>query len=157
MKILIIAKEGVDNLQEILSIFIRNFVMKIRFSKSIILLTLLIPMTVLASDNIIEVTITAYTPTYKECDNDPHITSSNRRVRFGYVALSRDLEKKLGLKFGDMILIPFEFQDRMNKKWKNRIDIFMHSEKSAKKFGKRKTRVFVIKKDHWEYLKGGEK
>ena len=140
------------NLQLLVSKFMKKISEPFYVLKSLILLTLLIPMTVLASDNIIEVTITAYTPTYKECDNDPHITSSMKKVRFGFVALSRDLEQKLGLKFGDMILIPFEFQDRMNKKWKNRIDIFMHSEKSAIKFGKRKMKVFVVRKDHWKYL-----
>jgi len=120
--------------------------------KMLIFATLLIPMVVFASDDIIEVTVTAYTPSYKECDSDPHITSSNRRVRFGFVALSRDLEERLNCEFGDMILIPFEFQDRMNKKCINRIDIFMWSKESAKKFGKRNTKVFIIKKEHWKYL-----
>jgi len=121
-----------------------------------ILTTLLIPVAVLASDNIIEVTITAYTPSYSECDSDPHITSSNKKVKLGYVALSRDLEADMGLEFGDMVLIPFEFQDRMNKKWTKRIDLFLWSKDSALLFGKRKTKVFIIKREHWNFLQGGK-
>ena len=138
--------------QESSLILYKKFLGHFSIFKLGIFATLLIPIAVLASDDIIEVTVTAYTPTYRECDNDPHITSSMKKVRFGFVALSRDLEQKMGLRFGDVILIPFEFQDRMNARYKNRIDIFMHSQKSAIKFGKRKMKVFVVRKDHWKYL-----
>ena len=140
------------NLQLLLSKILQKISEPFYVLKMLIFVTLLIPMVVFASDDIIEVTITAYTPSYKECDSDPHITSSNRRVKIGYVALSRDLEYKMKLGFGDIILIPFEFQDRMNKRHKNRIDLFLWSKESAIKFGKRKIKVFVVRKEHWKYL-----
>ena len=60
--------------------------------------------------------VTAYS--HIEMGND--ITASGKKVKEGYVALSRDIELEYGLKFGDKIKIAglgtFEFQDRMNKK-----------------------------------------
>ena len=91
----------------------------------------------------IEVTVTAYTPTVGETDDTPYITASNTRVRNGIVAISRDIEKKYNLKFGDKIHLEgigtFEYQDRMHSRWKKRVDIFMYSNKKARQFGKRQT------------------
>jgi len=87
----------------------------------------------------IPVTITAYTAHIQQTDATPLLTASQKHVRKGYIAVSRDLEKGLGLKFGDFLYvngIKYEFQDRMNKKWKKRVDIFMWSRKEAVKFGK---------------------
>ena len=45
----------------------------------------------------IPVTITAYSPRKGETDNTPFITASNKRVREGIIALSRDLEEELSI------------------------------------------------------------
>lgn len=92
----------------------------------------------------IQVTATAYNATEAQCDDTPTITASNQKVRPGIIALSRDLEKSLGLKFGDIVMLDgeviglFEFQDRMNKRKKKSVDIFMEKYEDAKEFGVKK-------------------
>ena len=88
------------------------------------------------------VKVTAYTASVDECDDTPNITASNKRVKVGYIALSRDIEKDFGYIFGDEIEIErrgkkyiFIFEDRMHKRKTRQIDIFMLSKKSALKFG----------------------
>ena len=96
----------------------------------------------------IEVSVSAYTPTHKECDSTPLITASNKKVRKGIVALSRDLERKFNLRFGDKIKLygigTFEFQDRMHKRWKKRVDVFMWNKKKAFEFGRKNGVVFEV-------------
>ena len=90
--------------------------------------------------------ITAYTACEEECDSTPNITASNQKVRLGICALSRDIEKKHKLKFGDKIFIPehgtFEFQDRMNKRILKTVDIFMLTKTEARSFGRQTAEVF---------------
>ena len=89
--------------------------------------------------NKIIVKVTAYTASVEECDDTPNITASNKRVKVGYIALSRDIEKDFGYKFGDIIIIQgigyFIFEDRMHKRKTRQVDIFMLSKASALKFG----------------------
>ena len=103
----------------------------------------------------IPVTITAYTPRPQECDSTPYTTAFMTKVREGIIALSRDLETDFGFKRGDEITLhrfgTFVFEDRMNKRWKRRVDIFFLSLKKAKQFGKRES-FLIIKKD-WKMPK----
>jgi len=94
------------------------------------------------NENILElipVVVTAYNPLLKQTDQTPTVTSSNKKVMEGMIALSRDLEERYNFIFGDEIYLlglgKFVFEDRMNSKWKNRVDILMFSEKKAKVFG----------------------
>lgn len=115
--------------------------------KYLSLLILIIPSICFATDikynhyqkNKIIVKVTAYTASVEECDDTPNITASNKRVKVGYIALSRDIEKDFGYKFGDIIIIQgigyFIFEDRMHKRKTRQVDIFMLSKKSALKFG----------------------
>lgn len=101
----------------------------------------------------VPVTITAYNPVEAQTDTTPNITASNKEVRHGMIALSRDLEKDFGFEFGDLITIynvgVFEFEDRMNKRWKRRVDILMKNKDDAKKFGEQKGWIILgIKKKH---------
>lgn len=100
----------------------------------------------------VPVYITAYNPVPAQTDDTPFITASADYVRDGIVALSQDLEKTLELEFGDIIVLEtrngkflgeFEFQDRMNKRWRNKVDIFMWKKKDAIKFGKVPGRMYV--------------
>jgi len=88
---------------------------------------------------LVPVVVTAYNPVASQTDSTPQITASNKRVKPGIVALSRDLEKELGFKFGDTVVIQghgsFVVEDRMNKRWTRRVDILMFSRKAAKDFG----------------------
>ena len=87
----------------------------------------------------IPVVITAYNPVSNQADSTPEITASNKRVKAGMIALSRDLEEEFGFEFGDTVIIEgfgsFNFEDRMNKRWTKRVDIFMFCEEEAKEFG----------------------
>ena len=82
---------------------------------------------------LIPVTVTAYTACPSECDSTPFITASNKTIYIGVIALSRDIEKDLGLKFGETIYVKgighFTFEDRMNKRWKRRVDIYIWKQK----------------------------
>lgn len=97
--------------------------------------------------DIIPVTVTAYNAEVAQTDSTPFITASNKRVREGIVALSRDLERDYGLTWGDKVYIigigEFEFQDRMNRRFKKRVDIFMWSKRRALKFGKKKAKLII--------------
>lgn len=87
----------------------------------------------------IKISVTAYT--LKECFHNNGVTASGELVRNGVVAVSRDLEKK-GLTLGTRIQIgdlgTFVIKDRMNRRKKGNIDIYMTSHTDALKFGKRK-------------------
>lgn len=100
----------------------------------------------------IPVEVTAYNPTTKQCDDDPFVTASLTRVEDGIIALSRDLEQTLHLKFGDLVTLKtsdgrllgtFRFQDRMNKKWIRRVDIFMWDESDALNFGIKSAHMYI--------------
>lgn len=95
----------------------------------------------------IPVTITAYSSRECETDSTPDITASGKKVRSGMVALSRDLETSLGLKFGAHILLEdigiFVFEDRMHKRKRLQVDIFMDKTEDALEWGV-KEGIFVI-------------
>lgn len=90
-------------------------------------------------------TITAYSSTVDQTDSTPFITASNARVRDGIIACNF-------LEFGTRILIPEEFgynkvfavEDRMARRFKNRIDIWFKTRKAAKKFGKKELKIIVL-------------
>ena len=86
------------------------------------------------------VTVTAYTPSKDECDNDPDITASMKQIRPGTIAVSRDLFKA-GWVFGKKVYIDgygvFEILDLMHERWTKRIDIVMFSKAGARQFGKK--------------------
>jgi 3D (Asp-Asp-Asp) domain-containing protein len=82
------------------------------------------------------VTVTAYTR------KSGPITASGHRVRKGIIAVSRDLERELGLKFRDKLRLhgcdidePLDFLDRMHHKWTDRVDVFFDCPRQAKRFG----------------------
>jgi len=91
-----------------------------------------------------DVVVTAYSSTVDQCDADPFITASGKRVRDGIIA-TNDLP--LGTK---VILFnrTFVVEDRMNKKHKNkkpmRVDIWMDKTRKAIDFGIQKTEMIVL-------------
>ena len=93
--------------------------------------------------------ITGYNPTIEQCDDTPNITASNKAVRLGMVAVSRDLEEHYKLSFGDYVYIKdlglFEFQDRLHKRIKNQIDILCWNRKTAYKLTNSEQIVYFIK------------
>ena len=96
----------------------------------------------------IKCNITGYNPTVEQCDDTPNITASNKAVRLGMVAVSRDLEKLYNLRFGDYVFIEhlglFEFQDRLHKRIKNTIDILCWNKQTAYKLTNSGQTVYFI-------------
>ena len=82
----------------------------------------------------VQVTMTAYTRT-------GHLTASGKAPQVGMLAISRDLERNLHLKFGDRLTLvrygTFRFEDRMARRWRKRVDVFSPSHHGALQFGKR--------------------
>jgi hypothetical protein len=87
-------------------------------------------------------TLTVYNPSEAQCDADPFVTASNRRINpdklrkgtIRWMAVSRNMLKRWGggLNFGDTVVIQsgdttidglWVIQDTMNKRYKNRGDL----------------------------------
>jgi len=93
-------------------------------------------------------TVTAYSPTKSQCDDTPWVTASGTRPKVGTVAVSRDLFYS-GWVFGSKIYIEglgiYRINDLMHPRWENRIDVFLESERLARRFGRRKARAVLLK------------
>jgi len=100
----------------------------------------------------ITVTATAYNATHDQTDADPHVgawgDNLDQAVGPGLrvIAVSPDLLQK-GLRRGQRVRIhglkgEFVVLDKMPRRWKNRIDIYMHKDvRGARKWGKRRVKV----------------
>lgn len=94
-------------------------------------------------------TLTIYNPTTRQCDRDPLVTASNKRIdidelRAGtirWMALSRNMLKRWGgeLNYGDTMALQtgdsavdglWVIQDTMNKKYMNRGDLLFDVSRS---------------------------
>ena len=88
----------------------------------------------------LRVTVTAYSAGW--------ITASGTRPHPGEIALSRDVERTLGVRFGDRITLEglgtYRFTDRMPWYWQARVDLYMTSRREARLFGKRQAWLQVI-------------
>jgi len=85
--------------------------------------------------------VTAYSSTEDQCDSTPFITANNEKVRDGIVA-SNEFE------FGQKIMIDnkiYVVADRMNKRYKNRIDIWKFDRAEAINFGKQIKEITLLK------------
>ena len=96
----------------------------------------------------IEVTATAYNSYRYQTSNTPNITAWGDSLKPGmpYIAVSRDLIK-LGLVHNTLVKLEgfkgtFLVKDKMNRRWKNRIDIYMGKDiKKAKVWGKQRLKL----------------
>jgi len=98
------------------------------------------------------VTATAYNATEAQTDDEPHIGAwgdhLDHMVKPGVrvIAVSPDLLQK-GLRRGQRVRIhglkgEFVVLDKMPRRWKNRIDIYMQQDiRGAKKWGKRRVKM----------------
>lgn len=91
---------------------------------------------------------TAYNSVPGQTDDDPWVAAWNNRLRPGdkVIAVSRDLEKH-GLTNGAKVKIQglpgtYIVRDRMNKRFKKRIDVWMEKDiKKARKWGKKTLKI----------------
>ncbi|MDD5290270.1 MAG: hypothetical protein PHT40_03705 [Patescibacteria group bacterium] len=89
------------------------------------------------------VLVTAYSSTVDQCDSTPFITAHNTHVRDGIVAanfLTFHTKVKMPEIFGNKV---FEVEDRMNKKFSDRVDVWMASREAAIKFGAKWVKVEI--------------
>lgn len=87
---------------------------------------------------------TAYNSLENQTDSTPWITAAGTRCREGVIAANH---LPIGTKvlidgFGDQI---FTVEDRMNRRYTKRIDIWFRSYGKAVRFGKRKIKYYVLK------------
>lgn len=85
--------------------------------------------------------VTGYSSTYRQTDEDPYISASNKNVRWGIVATNFP-DREHALSFGTQVRIPelfpdqiFVVEDRMNQRFHDRLDIWFPSESQASEFG----------------------
>jgi 3D (Asp-Asp-Asp) domain-containing protein len=90
------------------------------------------------------VSLTAYTSRVEECDATPFTTADGSHVRDGIIAANF-------LKFGTKVRIPalfgdkvFEVHDRMNKRFPNRVDVWMDDLTAARQFGVRHAVIEIV-------------
>lgn len=98
----------------------------------------------LGSCRTFKVTVTGYSSTIDQCDADPFTTASGKHVRHGTLAtnsLSFGTLVKFPEYFGDRVFI---VEDRMNKRYSSRMDIWFESRSEALQFGKRTLIAVVI-------------
>jgi 3D (Asp-Asp-Asp) domain-containing protein len=102
-----------------------------------------------ATPNSMQVTATAFNSTVRQTDSKPYETACQEDLEPGMkvVAVSRDLFKN-GLACGTKIVIDgfqgeFTVLDKMNKRWQQRIDIYMDNDVArAKEWGARKVTIY---------------
>jgi len=100
----------------------------------------------------LRVTATAYTSHRGQTDKTPFLAAWNNRLRPGMkiIAVSRDLLYKYGMKNGTKVKISglkgyYRVRDKMNKRYKKRIDIYMGTNRrKALRWGRRSVVI------HWE-------
>lgn len=108
----------------------------------------------------LEVTATAYNSFGYQTSGNPNITAWGDTLVPGMksIAVSRDLITK-GLKYGTMVRIDtfpdtFYINDKMHRRWKNRIDIYMGKDnKKAREWGRKKVQIeFAVLKERVDSL-----
>jgi len=106
------------------------------------------PMPVICPENRVcktyTVVVTGYSSTVDQCDADPFTTASMTTVHRGTLAAN-------SLSFGTEIMFPdyfgnrvFIVEDRMAKRFSNRMDIWFETRSEALQFGKRTLKVMVL-------------
>jgi len=97
-----------------------------------------------AANKTITVTLTAYSSTPDQTDDTPFIAASGKHVYDGMIAanfLPFGTKVKIPELFGDKI---FTVDDRMNRRFQNRVDIWFPDRKSAIQFGIKNAEIVVL-------------
>ncbi|MDE2001685.1 MAG: hypothetical protein KGI60_03945 [Patescibacteria group bacterium] len=92
----------------------------------------------------LSVTVTAYSSTVSQTDSTPFIAASGKHVYDGIIAanfLPFGTKVKIPALFGDKI---FTVDDRMNRRYPDRVDVWFPTTSQAKHFGIKKTDIVII-------------
>ena len=94
---------------------------------------------------LVKTTATAYNSLENQTDSTPWVTASGTKCRSGVIACNfLPIGTKVWIKgFGHKI---FVVEDRMHKRFSDRIDIWMESHHEAIKFGKKQVLIAYIEK-----------
>ncbi|WP_240791410.1 3D domain-containing protein [Psychromonas sp. SP041] len=114
-----------------------------------IVLTLMSFMGFAIAEQSLTVTASAYTSSIRETDSTPNEAAWGDKLKPGMksIAVSRDL-LKLGLTHQQEVRIKgfegtFRVLDKMNKRWKKKIDIYMGKDvKKAREWGKQQVVIY---------------
>ena len=98
----------------------------------------------------LRVTATAYSSHSRQTDSTPFLAAWNNRLRPGMkiIAVSRDLLKRYGLRNGTKVRIGglrgyYRVRDKMNKRFRKRIDIYMGiNRRRALRWGRRSVVIY---------------
>ena len=119
------------------------------YSHLLVILVLLLPaFGIGGQEHVLEVTATAYNSVPDQTQGNPKITAWGEKLRPGMkaIAVSRDLVP-MGLTHRVRVKIDglpgtYTVMDKLHKKWRRRIDIYMGADiKAAKQWGKRKVTI----------------
>ena len=101
-----------------------------------------------SNSNNLRVTATAYNSHSRQTDSTPNIAAWGDRLRPGMkaIAISRDLLHQHGLGRGDKVRIvglgEYTVLDKMNSRWRKKIDIYMGNDRyAAKRWGRRQITI----------------
>ena len=130
-----------------------------------ILATLLALGALAAGPRVLILEATAYTSSPRETDSTPYVTATGARTRLGILAVSRDLLKELP--YGSLVKLEdlgrwqdgqdagrfnflfkdvlFVVEDTMNRRFKQRVDVWLPDRSLALKFGRRRLKLTVIR------------
>jgi 3D (Asp-Asp-Asp) domain-containing protein len=96
------------------------------------------------------VQVSAFSSRPEETDDTPFITASGSHVRRGVVATNLQIDGKI-LPFGTKIRFPelfgdevFVVEDRMNKRFQDKVDIWFSDTHEAIHFGVKKTTIEIL-------------
>ena len=90
-----------------------------------------------------KVTVTAYSSSADETDETPNITAMGSETRNGVIAanfLPFGAKVRIPSLFGDTV---FTVEDRMHKRFQDRIDVWFPTKAEAKRFGLQSTEVEI--------------
>lgn len=96
----------------------------------------------------------AYTSTPGQTDSTPFTTANGEHVYWGGVAANIIDANGRNIPFGTKIMIPklfgdqiFTVNDRMNRRYRNNVDLWFHDITDAREFGRRTIEIVVIAKN----------
>lgn len=100
----------------------------------------------------IPVTMTSYSSTVSQTDEDPFTTAWGTTPRPGVIALSRDLLREYTpgapFRYGDRVFIDghgeFIVEDTMHQRWTRRVDLWAKNDLDAIHFGRRRGRLHAV-------------